>query len=202
VAVDLPFDPTTLDFYTDEAPVYVASGHGGRSAHLDAFLARLRPGASILELGCGGGRDSEAMIARGFRVDPTDGVAAMAAKAAERLGSPVRVARFDQIDAVEAYDAVWAHASLLHVPRATLPRVLASVWRVLKPGGWHFANFKSGGEEGRDQLGRYYNYLDLDQMRSAYTLSGSWLVHDVRDYEGGGYMGSRGPWVSITVQKA
>ncbi len=201
MAGDLPFDPVTLDFYSAQAPTYVASGHDGRSAHLDAFLARLRPGASILELGCGGGRDSEAMIAGGFRVDPTDGVPEIAAKAKQRLGRPVRVMRFDQLDAIEAYDAVWANASLLHVPRAMLPGVLESIWRALKPDGWHFANFKAGGREGRDRFGRYFNYLALDQMKAAYAEGSNWRIHDAHDYDGGGYEGGRGPWVAITVQK-
>jgi len=198
---DLPFDPATLNFYADEAPVYVASGPSGRSAHLEAFLARLQAGASILELGCGGGRDSKAMIAGGFLVDPTDGVAAMATKASQRLGRPVRVMRFDEIDAVGVYDAVWAHASLLHIPRTALPATLVAIWRALKPGGWHFANFKSGGKEGRDAFGRYFNYFALNEVESAYAEAGLWEIHDAHDYEGGGYEGGRGPWVAITVRK-
>lgn len=202
MAGEFPFDPATLEFYAKEAPTYVASGAGGRSAHLETFLARLDRGASILELGCGGGRDSEAMIAAGFNVHPTDGVPEIAAKAERRLQRPVRVMRFDQIDATEGYDAVWANASLLHVPRAALPTVLAAIARTLKPGGWHFANFKAGGVEGRDRFGRYFSYLDLDELKSVYTESASWHIHDACAYEGGGYEGGRGPWVAITVQKA
>lgn len=202
MAGEFPFDPATLEFYAKEAPTYVASGAGGRSAHLDAFLARLDHGASILELGCGGGRDSEAMIAAGFDVDPTDGVPEIAAKAEHRLQRPVRAMRFDQIDATEGYDAVWANASLLHVPRLALPTVLAAIARALKPGGWHFANFKAGGAEGRDRFGRYFSYLDLDELKSVYTESASWRIRDIHAYEGGGYEGGRGPWVAITVQKA
>jgi cyclopropane fatty-acyl-phospholipid synthase-like methyltransferase len=48
----------------------------------------LQPGARILELGCGGGRDAEAMVAAGFEVDPTDGTPEIARKAEERLGKP------------------------------------------------------------------------------------------------------------------
>lgn len=80
------FDPATLAFYAAEAPVYAASGPGGTSRHLAGFLARLSRSARILELGCGGGRDAEAMIAAGFDVDATDGVPALAAEAARRRG--------------------------------------------------------------------------------------------------------------------
>jgi cyclopropane fatty-acyl-phospholipid synthase-like methyltransferase len=47
------FDPTTLAFYAKEAPIYAASGKAGEFRLLTEFLDRLKPGASILELGCG-----------------------------------------------------------------------------------------------------------------------------------------------------
>jgi SAM-dependent methyltransferase len=194
-------DEATLGFYADEAPIYTASGPGGASWCLDAFLQRLAPGTRILELGCGGGRDSEEMLARGFQLDATDGVQEMAHKAEARIGHPVRVMRFDELDAVEAYDGVWAHASLLHVPRPALPIVLSLIFRALKPGGVHFANFKGGGSEGRDAFGRYYNYLTADEVRAAYRRSAGWDIHAITEYQGGGYDGCQGPWVAITARR-
>ena len=69
----------------------------------------------------------------------------MAAKAEARLGRPVKVMRFDELSEVETYDAVWANASLLHVPRGALGDVLALVFAALKPNGLHFASYKAGG---------------------------------------------------------
>jgi len=135
-------DQATLDFYADEARVYAAKGPRSASRPLAAFLQALASGARILELGCGAGRDSQAMLARGFQLDATDGVPEIAREAEGRIGRPVRVMRFDELDAVEEYDGVWAHASLLHVPRAALPGVLSLVFRALKPRGVHFASFK------------------------------------------------------------
>jgi SAM-dependent methyltransferase len=194
-------DPETLEFYAEEAPVYVASGPGGASRHLHGFLGRLKPGATILELGCGGGRDSEAMLARGFEIDPTDGVREIARQAEARIGRQVRVMRFDELDAVERYDAVWAHASLLHVPRAALPDVLARIFAALRPGGWHFANYKSGGTEGRDGFGRYFNYLSIEQAVDAYRSSGDWEIVATDEYLDRGYYNRPGPWIAITARK-
>ena len=201
VRVSAPYDAQTLRFYAAEAPTYLAGGQGGISRFLHAFLDRLAPGSRILELGCGGGRDSEAMLQRGFLVEPTDGVLEIAKKAEKRIGNPVRVMRFDELDAVDEYDAVWANASLLHVPTAELPGILSRVYRALKPGGLHFANYKAGGREGRDRFGRLFNYLSSEQLHSAYAASGSWEVLGNEEYEGGGYEGGTGPWVSITVRK-
>jgi SAM-dependent methyltransferase len=194
-------DEATLRFYASEAPAYVASGPSGASRHLDGFLNVLPAGARILELGCGGGRDSEAMLARGFDVDPTNGTPEMAVQASARLGREVRLMRFDQLEATDAYDAVWAHASLLHVPRAALPSVLARVFRALKPEGVHFADFKAGGLEGRDTFGRYFNYLTTVEVRDAYRASGAWEILSVLEYLGGGYDGRQGPWVAITARR-
>lgn len=195
-------DPETLAFYAAEAPVYAASGPGGASRYLAAFLDRLAPGARILELGCGGGRDAEAMLARGFDVDPTDGVAEMAAKAAARIGRRVRVLRFEELAAVDAYDAVWAHASLLHAPRPALPALLAAIHRALRPGGLHFASYKSGGAEGRDRFGRYFNYPSRDELAEAYARSAAWDVLATEEGPGGGYDGRQGPWIAMTLRKA
>lgn len=195
------FDPDTLTFYGAEAPVYTASGKGGVNRSLEGFLDLLPSGGTILELGCGGGIDAAHMLERGFTVDATDGVPEIAAKAQERLGQPVRVMRFDELDAVGQYDAVFASASLLHVPRDGLPDILERVWGALKPGGWHFASYKGGRQEGRDRFGRYFNYLSAQDAREIYRASGEWESLEILEGLGGGYDGVQGPWVNITVRK-
>jgi SAM-dependent methyltransferase len=186
-------DSETLDFYSASARVYLGSGARGVSRHLPSFLDLLPPRARILELGCGGGRDAEAMIAAGFDVDPTDGATEIAQIAEERIRRPVRVMHFDELDALQVYDAVWANASLLHVPRTCLPQILARVFRVLKPDGLHFASYKGGSAEGRDRFGRYFNYLSREEVIEAYRRSGPWQVVSVTEYLGGGYDGNKGP---------
>lgn len=194
-------DPQTLEFYAREAPDYVASGEGGVSRSLHGFLDRLPEGARILELGCGGGRDSAAMIERGFDVDPTDGVPAMAARAAERLGRPVRQLRFEQLVADSEYDAVWANASLLHVPRSAIVETLARIHRALRPRGLHFASYKAGGGEARDRFGRYFNYPSAEKLRAWYETAGDWTAIEIEAGKGGGYDGVEGPWLSATLTR-
>ncbi len=195
------FDPATLDFYAVEAPVYAASGPQGIARHLPEFLNRLKPGARILELGCGGGRDALHMVALGFDVEPTDGTVEIALQAEARLGCAVRVMRFDQLKTIAEYDAVIASASLLHVPRADLPSIVERIWTALKPGGWHIASYKGGGVEGRDRFGRYFNYFDAEDLKTVYGGAGGWSELDIQSGIGGGYDGKQGPWHSITVQK-
>ena len=198
---DAGFDPATLAFYSREAPDYAASGPDGTSRWLAPCLDRLPPGSRILELGCGSGRDAEAMIRAGHNVDPTDGIAEMTAQASARIGRPVRIMRFDELEAIEAYDAIWAHASLLHVPRPALPSILARIFNALKPGGIHFANYKAGGVEGRDSMGRYFNYTDRPFLLEAYAASGAWHIDRIEAYTSGGYDGGQGPWLAIEAHR-
>lgn len=195
------YDPDTLEFYQKEAPVYTASGAGGVSRHLPDFLTRLQKGAKILELGCGGGIDAAYMIAQGFEVTPTDGTSAIAALAEKRLGRKVAVMRFDQLEAIDEFDAVVASASLLHVPRNELTSILRLIWQALKTGGWHFATYKGGGVEGRDGFGRYFNYLNRDQLLDQYSAAAEWGDIDLVEGMGGGYDGTQGPWLRIIARK-
>jgi SAM-dependent methyltransferase len=195
------YDPATLAFYENEAPIYSSSRPDGVARHLPDFLDLLPSCASILELGCGGGRDAAYMIERGFDVDPTDGSLSMAALAAERLGRAVRVLRFDELDTIERYDAVVATASLLHVPRDGLTDILGRIWRALKPSGLHVASYKGGGVEGRDAHGRYYNYPHRDDLIELYQQSGNWINMEFEEYTGGGYFGKQGPWLRIIIKK-
>lgn len=194
-------DGSTLAFYQSNAATYVEARPAVISPDLIEFLPRLEPGSLILELGCGSGHDAAEMERRGFQVDATDGVPAMAAIANERLQAGARVLRFNDLDATDHYDAVVACASLLHVPSEDLPAVLGRVWNALKPGGWHFASFKTDGQPGWDKHGRYYNYLNRAGAIEAYEAAGEWASLSFQNYDGTGYFSEPARWLTITAQK-
>lgn len=186
-------------FYAGNAADYAAAGGRLDNPWRGRFLSRLEPAAAILELGCGGGHDAQAMIAAGFRVTPTDGVPEMAREAENRLDLPVRVLRFAEIDYDAAFDGVWANACLLHVSRPALPDILARIRRALRPGGLFYASFKAGAAEGHDALGRYYNYPDEDWLRQVYGRAG-WPDMTVEAAEGGGYDRKPTLWLHVFAQ--
>jgi SAM-dependent methyltransferase len=166
-------DQETLQFYRQNAQAYAEWGKPP-STRLTDFLALLPPGGTILELGCGAGNHSAKMLAAGFAVRPTDGSPEMAREASRRLGRPVETLLFHELDEVEAFDGVWASACLLHVPRDELSGILAKIHRALKPEGVFYASFKSGQGDGRDKLGRYYNYPSPEWLASTYAEAGPW----------------------------
>ncbi len=195
------FDAKTLEFNAGSAEMYLGCRPNAIEPGLPAFLALLEPKSRILELGCGGGTDAEFMIAHGFDVTPTDGVPEMAARAEARLGQPVQVMRFDALNAVEEYDVVIASASLLHVPLAELSDILARIWRALKPGGLHFATYKTGAPESRDEYGRYYNYLTRDDAEAQYRAAGAWLSIRYQERMGVGYFSKPALWLNVVARK-
>jgi SAM-dependent methyltransferase len=193
-------DADTLGFYAAEAEIYAGRARELGEARLRRFAELLPAGGQVLELGCGGGQDSEALLALGFDVTPTDGSPELAAQAQKRLGRQVSVLLFEDLTTEAAFDGVWANACLLHVPRPALPGILARVHRALRPGGAFYASFKAGEAEGRDRFDRYYNYPDAGWLRSAYG-DGRWSSLDIEENLGGGYDQEPTRWLHATAIK-
>jgi len=166
-------DDETLQFYRSNARAY-ADWAKAPSTRLIGFLGLLPAGASILELGCGAGSHAAEMLARGFALRATDGSPEMAEIASRRLHHPVATMRFDELEESEVFDGVWASACLLHVPKEELAGILARIHRALKAGGVFYASYKAGEGDGRDSLGRYYNYVSADWLRTTYAAAGTW----------------------------
>jgi SAM-dependent methyltransferase len=166
-------DEATLQFYRRNADSY-ATRAKGPPTRLIGFLGLLPPGGSILELGCGAGDHAAEMLARGFVLRATDGSPEMAAIASRRLNHPVATMRFDELEESDAFDGVWASACLLHVPKDDLGGILTRIHRALKAGGVFYASYKAGDGDGRDSLGRYYNYVSADWLRATYAAAGPW----------------------------
>lgn len=193
-------DADTLGFYAAEAEIYAGRTRELGEARLRRFAELLPAGGQVLELGCGGGQDSEALLGLGLDVTPTDGSPELAAEAQKRLGRPVSVLLFEDLVAEAAFDGVWANACLLHVPRPALAGILARVHLALRPGGAFYASFKAGEADGRDRFGRYYNYPDADWLRTAYGAE-RWSSLDIDEDLGGGYDQEPTRWLHVTAIK-
>lgn len=194
-------DDATLRFYADNAERYAGHATGPTGERLDSFLAALPAGARILELGCGNGRDAAHMLALGFDVDATDGTPELAAEAERRIGRSVRILRFDELDAIDAYDGIWACACLLHVPASALADMLGRIRRALRPGGIFTASFKAGHGEGRDAFGRYYNYPTPERLLSDYRAAG-WNDVTLASSMGTGYDTKPTRWLWVTARRS
>jgi superfamily II DNA or RNA helicase/SAM-dependent methyltransferase/SOS-response transcriptional repressor LexA len=130
----------------------------------ERFLANLKPGAHILDAGCGSGRDAKAFAELGFQVTAFDASVELARLASAHCGFEVLVRRFEDMDQVAQFDAIWCCASLLHVPLAAMHTTLDRLWRALRPGGVLYVSFKHGAGE-RMYGGRRFTDADESSLR-------------------------------------
>ena len=193
-------DPATIEHYETSVPYYTLAFDRSHSRHLDGFLDRLLPDAHILELGCGTGRDAARMLERSFTVDATDAAPAMAVKAKERHKVSARVMRFNELTAHAEYQAVWAHACLMHANSADIPAIIRRIETALKPGGLHYASFKTGAFEGRDDRGRWTHEVQPEWIEQRYYDAGFELL-ELTPWQGKGADGVTRDWVAITARK-
>ncbi len=193
-------DTATLSFYANEAEIYAARDRGLDDLRLQHFAGLLPAGGQVLELGCGGGHDSAALLALGLDLTATDGSPELAAQAEKRLGRPVSVLLFEDLAAEAAFDGVWANACLLHVPRPALPAIIAKVHAALQSGGVFYASFKAGEAEGRDRFGRYYNYPSPGWLREVYG-AGRWARLEIEEATGSGYDSEPTRWLHALAFK-
>ena len=117
---------------------------------------------TLLDLGCGPGRDLKTFSAFGHRAIGLDGAAEFVALAREYSGCEVWHQDFLHLALPPAmFDGIFANASLFHVPSAALPGVLAALHGALKPGGVLFSSNPRGhNEEGWNgpRYGSFYDY--------------------------------------------
>lgn len=176
----------TLNYYSQFAATYFDSTVSLDLTPLyERFLNNLPSGALILDLGCGSGRDTKHFLANGYRVHAIDACPELAALATKHTGNKVELASFHDITTESRYDAIWACASLLHVPASELPTLLNQLWQSLKPSGRLYLSFQSGPTE-RTLAGRHYTDLDIPALnRLLATLPQSdtpelWQTTDLR----------------------
>ncbi len=176
----------TLDYYNENAAAFITGTASADIAETrDRFARYLPPGALILDFGCGSGRDTKAFLASGFRADATDGSEEICREASTFTGIDVQHLLFQDLDAVDRYDGIWACASILHLPKHELGSVMQKIAQALKPGGILYTSFKYGSFEGL-RSGRYFTDFTEETLETfmaqfpALRTIERWLTQDVR----------------------
>ena len=156
----------TLGYYERNAKAFASWTRAADMAETQSrFAACLPAGGTVLDFGCGAGRDTKAFLEAGYRVEAVDGSEKICAAASEYTGIPVRKMLLQELAERERYDGIWASASLLHLTKGELPEVLGRIERAMKPGGVMYASFKYGEFEGlRD--GRHYTDFTEETLKA------------------------------------
>lgn len=191
----------TLNYYNDNAASFAASTISVNFQQTqDKFLSRLNAGAYILDFGCGSGRDTKYFLDQGYKVDAIDGSEKLCQLASEYAGIQVKQMLFQDLDAQNQYDGIWACSSILHLPKKELKTVLKKMSDALKENGIVYTSFKYGEFEG-ERNGRYFTdftidtFTDFMQEIDNFKIEDDWITGDVRPGRG------EEQWLNLILQK-
>ena len=194
-------DPT-IDYYNLNAENFIENTQNV-DMHLaqDRFLRLLDENASILDFGCGSGRDTRYFLDKGYQVTATDGSAELCRRASAFTGIEVKEMLFQELDDINTYDGIWACSSILHLLKNELLLVIRKMCDALKGTGVIYTSFKYGDFEGV-RNGRYFTDFTEDSFREfiaaipELTIEDQWITGDVRTGRGDE------KWLNLILRKS
>ena len=180
----------TIDYYNLNAENFIENTQNvDMHQAQDRFLRLLDENASILDFGCGSGRDTKYFVNKGCRVTATDGSAELCRRASTFTGIEVKEMMFQELDDMGTYDGIWACSSILHLPKNELLSVIRKMCDALKSTGVIYTSFKYGEFEGV-RNGRYFTDFTENSFQEfiaeipELTIEDQWITGDVRPGRG------------------
>ena len=192
---------TTINYYNLNAKNFIENTQNA-DMHLtqEKFLQLLPGSASILDFGCGSGRDTKYFLEKGYQVAAIDGSAELCRLAGNFTGIKVKEMLFQELDEIGVYDGIWACSSILHLPKQELLPVIQKMCIALKDNGVIYTSFKYSNFEG-ERNGRYFTDFMEDTFREfikvipELTVEDQWITLDVRPGRG------EEKWLNLILRK-
>jgi len=193
----------TIETYNKIAKIYSDYTFGlVLQYHLNEFVSLLPKKAKILDAGCGSGRDVAYLTDYGFDVigiDISEGLLEEAKKRAKGEFKKMDITDMKFKD--EEFDGVWSCATLYHLEKKDVPKVLKDFNKILKKDGVLFINVKEGeGEEvvkkkKYNDLPRYIVYYSLAEILNLVKESGFEVINSFIDE------GPDASWINVYARK-
>lgn len=154
----------TLGYYNKQAKVYSKKVQGLDFSFLyKVFFTFIPDHGHILDLGCGGGRDSKAFIDAGYKVTAIDGSEEMCKIASNFIGQEVTCSTFQNYETDQIFDEIWALSAFVHLSYQEIIDVMNKLSSNLKSGGCFYVSFKYGNFSGFKN-GRFFQDMTEEEF--------------------------------------
>ena len=170
--------------------------------NIDALLRHIagEPPFTLLDFGCGPGRDLQTFTRLGHVAVGLDGTERFTQMARQDSGCEVWHQDFLKLELpAEHFDGIFANASLFHVPTQELEQVLGKLHATLKPGGVLLSSNPRGDNQEGWNGQRYGAYHDLENWRAMLTKAG--FVELEHYYRPPGLPRDQQPWLVSVWRK-
>lgn len=152
------------------------------------FLPHVKKNGSILDAGCGSGRDSLYFKKLGYKVMAFDASKQLIQLAETVLKQKVELATFDSFNSEQQYDGIWACASLLHVAKEDLEKTFVKLSQLLAIDGIFYCSFKYGDQDSEKE-GRSFTNLNEELLqklieKTSLKVNKIWVTLDKRPNRG------------------
>ncbi len=191
-------DGRTQKYYSSNAEEYfreTVNSFVPQSA--EEFLSHIPPNGRILDCGSGSGRDTKYFLDNGYDTDAIDASPELCILASHYTGHPVLCMDYNALDRTEAYDGIWAQASLLHERRENLPSLFSILSCALRKDGVLYCSFREGKTDGREGE-RWYTNMTEESIKpllpASFSVIKVWYSNDVRP-------GFSHRWINILLRK-
>ncbi len=172
------YESNAKEFFDDTVSIDMTDLYG-------PFLELMPQKGTILDAGCGSGRDSKFFINQGYKIVAFDYSPELVRLASEYIGQDILLLSFENLSFKNEFDGVWACASMLHLPKQKMSAALTKLTRALKDNGILYTSFKHGDAElyRKDRFFSDYDEESFDELLEKHpklALIRHWKTSDLR----------------------
>jgi SAM-dependent methyltransferase len=186
------------DFYEFNARAYFErTNRIDPTPILTPLLRHLQPGASVLDIGCGSGRDLKWFKARGFDATGLERSPSLAVLASDHSSCPVAMIDLFDYNPPSHYDCILLIGTLVHLPKPEFPKAMRKVLRMLKAGGIMYVSMKAWGGSEKGEDGRVFQLWSDSELRREFGRAGLDVLEHSRSRS---LLGNRDVWLGYILQ--
>ncbi len=171
-----------LDFYNKNADKYAkVTLTVDPTPFLFPLVSKLAPGSSILDIGCGAGRDLLWLKKKGFLVCGLEQSPDLINLAGKNSDCPIIETDFNEYDFSQlSFDALVAIGAFVHTEHHQFSISLSSIIRALNTGGFILITMKEGENSKVCEDGRIFHFWQRDKLEPIFQNCGLEVVNFFR----------------------